>query len=495
MNSVILPFLISLFFAIPQEPSAAKVKTTSRSGVFTKIDNLNFALSDSTTGIYTFRGNNQRNSPVIGTLTGRPSRIDASWTFRTGVDTVKGLYGIWGGGAGWTGQPLYVEWSAEETKELDGLLPDFKTRNAPLQELVQVSLSGKVYFIEASTGKATRKPLEVNNPIKGTPSIDGINRRYILVGQGIKNRGVFGWRVFDLRKHVLLHTEVMPSSFAPKGWGACDASPLIEPNSGTFIWPTESGVIYRGNLYNGTYKTASQYKYAIDAHLRQGIESSPSAFKNLGYFTDNAGNVFCFNLSDMKPVWSFFNTDDSDASPVINIENDIPYIFVGNEVDQQGPKGNAYLRKLNGLTGKVEWESVRECYSVTQPKTNNGGMLTTPAIGKHKAEGLLWTVFSRVDTYGRGVFACYRISDGSVKYEIPLRSYSWVSPIALYDREGNAYIYFSDVGGNIYLIDGESGDIIYRYNTEYVFESSPIAIGNRIIQPARGNQIFSFTVE
>jgi outer membrane protein assembly factor BamB len=287
----------------------------------------------------------------------------------------------------------------------------------------------------------------------------------------------------------------MPSSFAPKGWGASDASPLIDSESGIFIWPTESGVIYRGMLNDQNHPPYEQYKYSIADHPRQGIESSPSAYRNLGYFSDNAGNVLCLDLLNMKPRWHFFNSDDSDASPVLEIENDIPYIYVGNEVDQQGSSGKAYLRKLNGLTGKTEWEYERICYSVTKPRTNNGGMLTTPSVGRNKTEGLIWTIFSRVDTLSRGSFVCLNTQDGKIKYEIPLSSYSWASPIALYDKEGNSYIYFTDVGGSMYLIYGETGEIIYRNNTGEIFESSPVAIGNRIIQPARGDKIFSFIIQ
>jgi outer membrane protein assembly factor BamB len=122
-------------------------------------------------------------------------------------------------------------------------------------------------------------------------------------------------------------------------------------------------------------------------------------------------------------------------------------------------------------------------------------MLSTPAVGIKKARGLIWTIFSRVDQFGRGSFVCLNTQTGRLKYEIPLKAYSWVSPIAMYDSTGNAFIYFSDIKGNIFLIDGESGEIIFKQNLEYIFESSPIAIGNRIIQPARGNRILSFIIK
>jgi hypothetical protein len=318
----------------------------ARSKYSTNFDSLNFEREDETTsGIYTFRGSNQRNSPVRGTLSTRPSVIINDWIFTTGVDTTNGLYGIWGGGAGWTGQPLYVEWSKEELNDLDGLYPEFKNRNSNLKEIIQVSLCGKVYFLDLETGKPTRKPLNIDNPIKGTPSIDGSNKRFLLVGQGIQNKGNFAWRIFDLRKQTLLHVETMPSSFANRMWGASDASPLIEPRSGAFIWPTESGIIYRSKLYNQKIAAPEQYRYLFIEHKKQGTESSPAAYKYLGYISDNAGNVFCIDMRTMKPRWHFFNTDDTDASPVIEIENDTPYVYVGNEVDLQGPEGKSGLQE------------------------------------------------------------------------------------------------------------------------------------------------------
>jgi hypothetical protein len=30
----------------------------------------------------------------------------------------------------------------------------------------------------------------------------------------------------------------------------------------------------------------------------------------------------------MQPRWHFFNTDDSDASPVLSIEQENPYVFI-----------------------------------------------------------------------------------------------------------------------------------------------------------------------
>jgi outer membrane protein assembly factor BamB len=261
------------------------------------------------------------------------------------------------------------------------------------------------------------------------------------------------------------------------------------------IWPTESGVIYRHNFSDNIFEKIEQFRYRLSASSYQGIESSPSAYKQLGYFTDNGGNVFCADLRTMKPRWHFFNIDDSDASPVISIENEIPFVFIGNEVDKQGAEGLGYLRKLNGLTGKEVWKFEKKCYSSHGEKVNNGGMLSTPLLGKEQAANIIYTIFSRTDTNAAGMLVAINKSNGSKLFEVPLSRYSWVSPIALYDKAGYPTLYVPTVNGLVFLIDGITGEVIFSQDMGCIFESSPIAWNNRIIQPARGNKIFSFVVE
>jgi len=467
----------------------------SKDSAVQNISNLYFEIDEENKdGIFTFRGGNQRNSPVRGTISFQPKKIIQDWEFRTALDSMNGPFGYWGGGAGWTGQPLVVNWKKNEIPLLSNLNPQFRTKSE-LKEIIQISLSGKIYFLDFETGAETRPPLFIRNPIKGTPSIDPKNKDLLFVGQGIPHRGSMAWRVFHLKKQLLLHEEILPSSFSLRKWGACDASPLLDTSSTTVIWPTESGVIYRTNFSDTSFKSVEQFRYRLPESSHQGIESSPCAYKQLGYFTDNGGNVFCADLRTMQPRWHFFNTDDSDASPVLSIENENPFIFIGNEVDKQGSKGFGFLRKLDGLSGREVWRFEKECYSSVGEKVNNGGVLSTALIGKHQASDIVYTIFSRTTVNGAGELVALNKETGKQIFRVPFLQYSWVSPIALYDKNGYPTLFVPTVGGVIYLIDGMNGSVLYSENFGCTFESSPIAWGNRIIQPARGNKIFSFILE
>lgn len=443
--------------------------------------------------ILTFRGGYQRGTPAIGSLSGHPDTIHVAWQFSTAVDTLKGKYGYWGGGAGWTGQPLLVHWTAQECSEILGLYEEFQTRNRDLIELIQVSLSGSVYFLDLESGRETRQPILIANPIKGTPSIDPA-RRYLLVGQGIPHRNGFHLRCFDLRSGELRMQESTPSAFAYRKWGASDASPLFTED-GRFIWPTESGVLYFGEIDESQMPHLYQARYKFRSYSKLGTESSPSAIGNLLFFTDNGGGVVCVDFRTMQPRWNYQGGDDMDATPVVDIENGVPFVYVGTEVDKQGTEGTSNFTKLNGLSGDVVWTATKTCNSSFGERPNNGGILSTACIGTGNLSNFVWTVYAKVDASHSGRLVCYEKSNGTVRYEVPLASYTWVSPLLVRDRSGNGFIYLSDVGGNVYIIEAATGSVVAKKNFGVTFESSPIAWNNRIIQPARGSRIFCFELQ
>jgi len=47
-----------------------------------------------------------------GKIFGIPERTTRRWMHITHYDTTETQYGMWGGGQGWTGQPLLVRWSS-----------------------------------------------------------------------------------------------------------------------------------------------------------------------------------------------------------------------------------------------------------------------------------------------------------------------------------------------------------------------------------------------
>ena len=90
-------------------------------------------------------------------------------------------------------------------------------------------------------------------------------------------------------------------SFSNRFWGAFDSNPLVDEKNEVLFWPAENGIIYRYDLQK-LNKEPLKFRYSKINKPHQGIESSFSAYRNLGYFSDNNGNVFCLNLKTLKLV-------------------------------------------------------------------------------------------------------------------------------------------------------------------------------------------------
>lgn len=448
-------------------------------------------------GVFCFRGNPQRNNPVRGNLKQKPTSFRLDWVFETQRDDRVNETGSWGGGSGWTGQPLVIQWPQELKEKLFGATDDFihQTNN---KEAIVGSLCGNIYFIDWEKGIATRPHLTIENPIKGTVSVDPRMNGLLFVGQGIPNGERFGSYVFNMfsGQEVYFRNGLDPTARRP--WGAFDSNALIDPITGTWFHPGENGQIYKAKINtNMTLSNPTKFNYYVEGKPGQGLEASMGAWNNLGFFGDNSGNVFCLDLMTMRPIWYFDNEDDTDASMVIDLlENDHPYLYIGNEVDIQGASGMAYVRKIDAITGKELWKVGRACAATAlNGRINSGGVLASVLPGKEKAKNLVFAIYSRTNNSFAGELVALNKKTGKEEYVMKLPNYSWASPIALYTKKGDPYLFFTDVFGNVYLTDALTGKIIHQEHFPVVWESSPVAWNNRIVVGARGNKIFSFVIE
>lgn len=449
-------------------------------------------------GIFCFRGNPQRNNSTRGLLAKRPTSFRVDWIFETERDDRVNATGSWGGGSGWTGQPLVIQWPQGIKEKLYGATPDFlaQTNN---KEVVVGSLCGNIYFLDWEKGIPTRPHLSIQNPIKGTVSVDPRMNGLLIVGQGIPNDSSrFGAYIFNMftGREVFYRPGLDPT--ARRQWGAFDSNSLIDPESGYWFHPAENGQIYKAKIgADLSLSKATKFNFYVEGKKEQGLEASMAAWNNLGYFGDNSGNVFCLDLMTMRPIWYFDNEDDTDASMVLDLqENRHPFLYIGNEVDKQGETGMAYIRKIDAVSGKQLWKVGRSCAATKlNGRINSGGVLASVLPGKGKAKDLVFGIFSRTNNSFAGELVAINKRTGKEAYVVKLPNYSWASPIALYTKSGDCYLFFTDVFGNVYLADGFTGKIIHKEHFPVVWESSPVAWNNRVVVGARGNKIYSFVIE
>ena len=442
-------------------------------------------------GIFTFRGGPLRNTPFCGHIDSIPTDIDIDWVFETSYDTVKTSFGTWGGGSGWTGQPLYVEWSdsmMQKFREVN----DSLTENFGNKEIMVCSLCGKLYFINYETGKMSRRPIDVLNPIKGTAMLDPDLNGNLYIGQGIPRKRPIGAMVVDLFEHKV--SDFFPEDpNAWRNWSAYDASPLVV---GGFLFRIgENGTVYKYTREKGKINLHSTLRYCQKGGSAGGMESSMAVYKNYGYTTDNHGNILCINLNNLEPVWHYDNHDDTDATPVLELEDGVPYLYSGCEMDRQGYAGISYLVKLNALTGERIWEQKIECKKMTLGEKHfDGGMYSTMLLGTGDCSDLLFTNICTNDPPSAGNFCAISKSTGEIVYSKKLLHYAWSSPVAITNNEGKMFVLTFDCVGHAYIIDGKTGEYLVTKLIGINFESSPIVIDNHVVIGSRGTDIYKLTI-
>ncbi|MBP5326289.1 MAG: dehydrogenase [Bacteroidales bacterium] len=451
------------------------------------------SLYDDAPGIFTFRGNVFRDAPFVGHVNGTPDTILLDWQFTTGYDSRNTDYGVWGGGTGWTGQPLYVRWP-------DSLMTRFRnesnalTRSFSQEEIIVGSLASRVYFINFATGDSSRRSLPTRNPIKGTVSLDPTLNGNLYVGQGIPAKHPFGALTFNLFSHS--ETNFFPhDKKAWRKWGAYDSSPI---RVAQFLFrPGENGTLYKFLVKGDTLKLHSTLQFRKRHSSAAGMEASMSVYNNYGYISDNHGNILCVNLNTMHPVWRYDNHDDSDGSPVLAIEDGVPYLYSACELDKQGGKGKCYFVKLNALNGELVWEQTFSCKITTSNgKKREGGQFATPLLGRGNCDSIIFTHIVTNEKPGlRGDFVAISRNDGHVVYTLHMDHYAWSSPVALLNDNSEMFIFTGDTRGRAYLIEAKSGKILCSRKVGNNFEGSPIVIGNSIVVGSRGRTIYKLKIQ
>lgn len=427
-------------------------------------------------GTFTFRKGLKRQADYRGRIKGEPTDVRVDWSYQTNRST------IWGGGSGWTGQPLYVEW------------PDscLQSQNVKAKkEIIVGSLDGTVHFIDYADGKQSRKPVGNGNPIKGTISLDPTLNGNLYVGEGVPDTIPFGAYVIDLNQHKLNHFWG-PDPKAPRRWFAYDSSPL---RIDRFLFrPGENGCFYKFVISPGNLRLQSALRYTVDG-VAPGIESSMAVYANYGFVADNRGNVIAINLDTMKPVWLVRLGDDIDSTIVLEVEEDTPYIYACTEIDKQGMEGKATFAKIRATDGTVIWTRKFDgCRAENNSKMFDGGFYATPLLGTADCNELIFNSLVLNTNRQNGEVVALNRKTGETLWSAPLPYYGWSSPVSMTSDDGKMYLIVGDGAGNINIFSGIDGRRIVSKNIGHNFESSPVVIDSAMVVGTRGQSIYRLTV-
>ena len=445
-------------------------------------------------GILTFRGNNFRNSASYGTANITEGKLSQVYRFNTGT------LANWTG-TGWTGQPVIIKWDFELQQKMN-LLPE-KIDKEGLVEVIQGAVDGYVYFFDLEDGKPTRNKLRFGEPIKGGVCVDPRGYPILYIGQGdVKTTGRNGYYIYSLLDFERLYYLNGSDSFALAYWGAFDGNPLFDiPNDRMYLCG-ENGLVYNIKL-NTVFDLEAgdlsidpeivKYRFSSSTIRRRAIESSSAAFANYLFTADSSGIVQCIDLMTFTPVWVRDCIDDTDASNVLDWEeqNGMLALYTACGVEHQGAGGLAYIRKLNAENGELLWENSYPCHLDIGV---SGGVLATPVLGKGDMSELAVFWVGKVRNMGGGVLVAFDKYTGEIVWEKVMPSYGWSSPVDVYTDAGIGYIVVCDANNTMFLVRGTTGEVLDRFNTGNNTESSPAVYGDMVVVGTRGCVVFGVRI-
>lgn len=469
---------------------------------------INFDLPERYTeleGIVTFRSDNFRSGAAYGTAAVSSKTLTKVWSKSTsGLSDTDGTY--WSG-SGWTGQPLVVKWPEATRKNISAMY-DWAREKEGLVEVIYATLDGHVYFYELTSGEYTRDPLNLGFNYKGAGALDPRGYPILYVGSGVDSvNGRSRVKVVNLIDNSVMFEFGHNETFANRGWHMFDSSPLVSAETDQLIYPGENGILYIIHLntkYNEQTGELSvdpdnivKWKYnGVRSGSRYwlGVESSAAIINNYIFLADNGGNLMCLDLNTLKLVWVQDVLDDTNCSPVVDIEDGHPYIYISTSFHygwRSYSTAAIPIFKIDAETGEIVWRTDYTCYTV---QDLSGGVQGTIAVGKNKLSDMIFVPVARTPGASSGTLAALKKDTGEVVWEKETSMYSWSSPVDFYDADGNGYLLYCNSGFNMFLIDGKTGEQLDYMNLGGNIEASPAMYGNYAVVGTRAMRTYCIQV-
>ncbi|MCD7866987.1 MAG: PQQ-binding-like beta-propeller repeat protein [Clostridiales bacterium] len=483
--------------------------TLSDVSEYTSSSEISFLVGEDYTdmeGVITFRGNNFRDSPSYGYAEMENFSLNAAWSYGTGSLTSQGEY--WSG-SGWTGQPLITRWSREAKANMN--MYDWAKEDDDLVEVIYACMDGYVYFLDLYTGQATRDALYLGYTFKGAGALDPRGYPILYVGAGYNSdEGTARVFVVNLLDCSVMYTFGNADEFSLRGTlSFFDSSPLVDAETDTLIYPGENGILYlirlntqydetAGTLSISPGSTVKWHYYGTRSSTSSywiGMEDSAAVYKGYLFVADNGGNLMCLDLNTLQLVWVQDTLDDSNSTPVLSIEEDHLYLYVSTSFRlgwRSYDQATIPVWKIDAETGEIVWQKDYQCYS---DDGVSGGVQSTIACGKEGLSEYIYVTVSKTSSNATGVLACLNKNTGEVVWEHST-GYAWSSPVCVYNSDGTGKVLYCDCNGNMYLLDGITGEVHSTISlSDGVIEASPAVYNNYAIVGTRDCAIWGIELQ
>ncbi len=460
-------------------------------------------------GIFTFRGNNFRDSASAGLADIKKNRITQVWNQETGATSYNG--NAWTG-SGWTGQPLMRKWTREEKAHMK--MADWAKQKDDLVEVIYATMDGNVYFLDLETGEQTRDPMYIGWTFKGAGALDPRGYPIMYLGAGINSTlGVAHAFVINLVDCTILYEFGGDDAFSLRGtFGFMDSSPLVDAETDTLIWPAENGILFMIHLNSSwdpqtgtlTVNPDSTVKWRCKG-LRTttdgvspywvGYEDSCAVYKGYLFVADNGGHLLCLDLNTLQLVWVQDILDDSNSSPVLSVEDGHLYLYISTSFHLGWRSYNTApvpIWKIDAETGEIVWQTEYECYTMDGV---SGGVQSTMALGKRDLNGYIYATVAMTGGQLDGVCVCLDCRTGKIVWEHKAY-YAWSSPVLVYNKDGTSRLIYCTCGGFMYMLDPKTGKELAKSElSNGAIEASPAVWGNYAVIGTRACKIWGLRLD
>lgn len=445
-------------------------------------------------GVFTFRGDSFRRNAAFGSVDVQLQQMSVLWQTELGslrTEDSGRVYGL-----GWTGQPAIVKWSKELRLAMN--ITEEKKAVSPLKEVIFAAQDGKVYFLDLDDGAATREPIDVGFPLKGSVAVDPQGQPLIAFGQGISKLpgktgaiGLYIYNLLDQKELYFVNGRRTDKQSQYSTNGAFDGTPLFDRSSDTMIVAGENGLLYTAKL-NTKFDYANQESMSLavspEVHYLKSkgnqqdtsvsMEASAAMYMGYAFIADKQGIVRCVDTNTMETVWAVDTGDNTDASPALDFNTDGTLsLYTGNTVfTRLKGKKIATIRSLNAMTGEENWQYQ---LPVAFDQGERSGVKASPVVGDKSISSLVIFTVNKVEEGGGAVIALDK-ETGKEVWKTPLTSGSISSPVAVYNDQGDAWIIQGDEKGRLTMMKGLTGEVVNTLQLEGEIEGSP-AVYNDIL--------------
>ncbi len=446
-------------------------------------------------GIFTFRGGPFRQNAAFGTVDVQDQTLAQVWKAPVGSKKLSKatVYGV-----GWPGQPAIIKWYTEARGLMN--LNDEKRNVLALKEVILGGQDGLLYFLDLSDGKPTREPIDMGAPSGGGVSVATNGTPLVGVGQSHSNLATKqvpnGYHLYNLINSKELYLLEGKDKAASSNYSGASGAALFEHKYVnekkylSMVLGGQNGVLYTMELNENfdneagalSMKPAIQrYKTLASKQDKKEtiIHASVAMYSNYIYYVDDTGVLQCVDANTLTTVWAIKTGDSVKATPALDFEGDSQTLalYTANTLLHQGKKGVCTIRRIDGLTGKQDWEYVVPDLAYTTEFEI--GCIASPVVGQNALEDLV--IFTASNGEKGGVVIALEKADGTVAWTTPLTTGSQSSPVAVYNDQGEAWIVQAESDGNVHLLEGKTGKIVNTLKLEGEIVASPAVYKNMMV--------------